>query len=94
MLQMATAGGAAAMGLDNADTLSVGKKADVVMLDLSQPNMQPLHNTVKNIVYSGSKSNVLMTMVNGNILYQEGHYYIGQHPQDIYRNCRNILANL
>lgn len=33
------------------------------MIDLNQPNMQPENNIVKNLVYSGSKQNVKLTMV-------------------------------
>ena len=62
VLYMATAGGAYAMGLPDCDCLAVGKKADLVMIDLRQPNMQPENNLVKNLVYSGSKQNVKLTM--------------------------------
>ena len=70
VLKMATLGGAKAMGLRNCDTLSRGKKADLIVIDLSQPNMQPINNITKNLVYSGSKIKVILTMINGNILYQ------------------------
>ena len=71
VLKMATVNGAHAMGLRDADVLAAGKFADLIMIDLQQPNMQPLNNIVKNIVYSGSKQNVKMTMINGKILYEE-----------------------
>ena len=69
VLKMATLGGARAMGLRNCDTLSRGKLADLIVIDLNQPNMQPINNITKNLVYSGSKQNVVLTMFNGNILY-------------------------
>lgn len=72
VLKMATINGAHAMGLYNCDTLSRGKLADLIVIDMDQPNMQPVNNITKNIVYSGSKLNVLMTMVNGKILYERG----------------------
>lgn len=71
VLYMATVGGAKAMGLDDCDTLEPQKKADIIMLDLNQPNMQPLNNISKNVVYSGSKLNVCMTMINGKVLYEK-----------------------
>ncbi len=55
VLKMATVEGAHAMGLTNADVLAEGKFADLIMIDLHQPNMQPINNIEKNIVYSGSK---------------------------------------
>ena len=54
VLRMATVEGAYAMGLKDADVLAEGKFADLIVIDLNQPNMQPLNNIVKNIVYSGS----------------------------------------
>lgn len=72
VLEMATVGSARCMGLNNCDCIDVGKKADLIVIDLNRPNMQPIHNITKNIVYSGSKDNVKLTMVNGKILYENG----------------------
>ena len=47
------------------------------MIDLKQPNMQPENNLVKNLVYSGSKQNVKLTMVNGRVLYENQNFDIG-----------------
>lgn len=74
VLEMATKGGALAMGLADCDVLAEGKRADFAVIDLKQPNMQPLHNIAKNLVYSGSKQNVSMTVVNGQILYENGEF--------------------
>ena len=84
ILYMATTGGAHAMGLDNCDRLAAGKKADLIMINLQQPNMQPENNLVKNLVYSGSKQNVKLTMVNGKVLYEDGTFLIGTDPAEIY----------
>lgn len=94
VLYMATVGGAKAMGLNDCDVLAAGKKADIIMIDLQQPNMQPLNNIAKNIVYSGSKSDVKMTMVNGRILYEDGRFSIGTEPEEIYRNVNNIIGSM
>ncbi|HAG69976.1 MAG TPA: amidohydrolase [Lachnospiraceae bacterium] len=94
VLKMATVNGAKAMGLTDADVLKEGKEADIVMIDLHQPNMQPLNNIAKNIVYSGSKQNVKLTMVHGRILYEDGEYHIGEDPEDIYRKSNEIIKRL
>ena len=91
VLQMATVNGARAMGLTDCDTLETGKLADLIMIDLHQPNMQPLNNIAKNIVYSGSKQNVKLTMVNGKILYENGEFFIGADPEEIYRKSNEII---
>ena len=65
------------------------------MLDLSQPNMQPLRNSIeKNIVYSASKQNVKMTMIGGKVLYQDGTFYIGETKETIYENAARISERI
>lgn len=94
VLQMAVKGGALAMGLTDCDCLKEGKKADIVLIDLEQPNMQPLNNIGKNLVYSGSKSNVKLTMVGGKVLYENGEYFIGEQSREIYRKANEIAERL
>ena len=94
ILYMATAGGAHAMQLFDCDSLAVGKKADIVMMDLKQPNMQPENNLVKNLVYSGSKQNVKLTMVNGRVLYENQSFSIGFDPAEIYARANAIIGRM
>ncbi len=94
VLKMATVNGAHAMGLNDCDYLAEGKLADIILLDLLQPNMQPINNIQKNIVYSGSKSNVIMTMVGGIIRYENGKFNIGEEPSEIYRKAEEISKRI
>ena len=94
VLRMATVQGARAMRLSKADVLAKGKYADIIMIDLHQPNMQPIHNIPKNLVYSGSKSNVCMTMINGKILYRNGEFNVGESIDRIYARCDEIVKRL
>ncbi len=94
VLQMAVQGGARAMGLSDCDCLAAGKLADLVMIDLQQPNMQPVNHIVKNLVYSGSKQNVKLTMVNGRILYENGKFLIGVEANEIYEKANEIISRM
>ncbi len=94
VLRMATVGGAKAMGLTDCDVLAEGKCADLIMIDLQQPNMQPFNNITKNIVYSGSKQNVKMTMINGKILYEDGVFHIGTAPEEIYEKVNASITRM
>ena len=58
ILKMATVNGAKALGLDDALYIEEGAKADLILIDLLKPNMQPINNLISNIVYSGSKDNI------------------------------------
>lgn len=94
VLKAATVGSAKAMGLDNCDVIAAGKQADLVVIDLMRPNMQPLNNIGKNIVYSGSKENVKLTMCAGKILYENGEFYIGEKTETIYAKANEIINKL
>ena len=94
VLEMVCAGGAGAMGLHDADDIAPGKLADLVVIDLHRPNMQPLNNIARNIVYSGSKENVRLTMVNGRILYENGEFFIGEAPEEIYEKADRLMEKV
>ena len=94
VLYMATVGGARAMGLGECDTLEEGKLADLILVDLHQPNMQPLNCITKNLVYSGSKQNIKLTMVNGRILYEDGCVNIGTDAEEVYKKANEIIARI
>lgn len=93
-LRMATSRGAAAMLLDGLDSIEFGKRADFIMIDLHQPNMQPINNVLKNLVFAGNKSNVLMTVVNGVIRYEKGEYNVGEDADKIYSKCQSITDRI
>lgn len=93
VLRMAVCGGAQCMGLPDCDTMEVGKKADLIVIDLHQPNMQPINNITKNIVYSGSKQNVKLTMVNGKILYEDNRFTTAD-AEEIYANANRIINSM
>ena len=93
-LKAACCGSALAMGLDDCDRIAKGKQADLLVLDLSKPNMQPLNAIDKNIVYSGSKQNVRMTVCAGKVLYENGVYHINADEKEIYAHCAERCAVL
>ena len=93
-LKMVTVNGAKAMGLKDADVLDEGKLADIIMIDLSRPSMQPLNNIVTNLVYAGSKDNIKMTMINGKILYENGKFYLNESVEDIYKEAQKATERL
>lgn len=94
VLKMATTVGAKMLGLNDCDTIEVGKKADMLMIDLQNPAMQPINNPVKNIVYAGSKDCVKMTMINGKILYFNHEFFVGENVKEIYAKATEITKRL
>lgn len=94
VLHSACSVGAGMMGLFDCDCLKEGKQADIVMLDLHTPNMQPINNIAKNVVYSGSKANVALTMVAGRVLFERGAYTFGVDPEAVYAEANEIIARI
>jgi 5-methylthioadenosine/S-adenosylhomocysteine deaminase len=65
-LDMATIRGARALGLDNEiGSIESGKRADLIMVRISQPNAVPLYDPISQIVYALKASDVRDVMVNG-----------------------------
>lgn len=65
-LEMATINGARAMGLEsNIGSLEVGKLADLIAVDLSQPETQPLYNPLSQLVYACNGSQVTHSWIGG-----------------------------
>ena len=73
-LKAATLAGAAGQGRFDCGRLKEGYKADLIVIDIDQPNMYPVHNMINNLVYSASGSDIVLTMVDGKILYKDGEY--------------------
>ncbi len=94
VLKMATVNGAHALGLNDSDVLEVGKNADIIMIDLKNPAMQPINNIAKNIVYSGSKDCVKMTMINGKILYYNHEFFVEQDVNEIISKANEVTQRL
>lgn len=94
VLLMAAQGGARAMGLNDCDAIEAGKQADLIVLSLQKPNMHPIHNLTKNLVYSGSKQNVRLTMVAGRVLYEDGTYFVGEDPERIVAEAERFAGEI
>ena len=94
ILKAATSNNAKAMGLSDLDTIEAGKQADLIMIDIHAPNMQPVNNVLKNVVYAGNKFNVLMTVIAGRIVYEKGEYNIGTDIEKIYSECDRIARRI
>jgi len=93
-LKMATVRGALALGYDNLGRLEKGYLADLIMIDVSSPNMQPTNDIFNNLVNACESNNVIMTMVNGKIVYQDDEYHTNVNYEDIVNHCNKIIARI
>jgi 5-methylthioadenosine/S-adenosylhomocysteine deaminase len=73
-LYAATRAGALSQGRTDSGLLKEGYKADLIVLDISKPNMNPAHDLVNNVVYSACGGDIILTMSDGEVLYKDGEY--------------------
>lgn len=93
ILKASTIGSARCMGLTDCDVIDVGKKADLIVIDMHRPSMQPINNITKNLVYSGGKDIVKMTMINGKVLYDNGEFK-NIDIEKIYANAQAVIDRI
>ncbi len=96
-LRAATVAGAAGQGRFDCGRIEEGCKADLIVIDIDRPNMYPVHNMLNNLVYSASGSDVVLTMVDGQVLYRDGEYKTIDIERTIYEvenATQRILASL
>ena len=74
MPRLATRNGAIAQGRENCGEIRVGACADLVLIDRTSLHNMPCFDDYAMLCYSAERSDVLMTMVDGRILYQNGTY--------------------
>lgn len=94
VLKAATINGAKALGLGNqTGSLAVGKQADMILLDLSLPQLKPENNLISGLVYSANGSEVRTVIVEGKILMEEGEIKT-LNEEEIYREVEERSRRL
>ncbi|MEJ3719960.1 amidohydrolase [Paenibacillus polymyxa] len=72
-LTMATTGGARLLNIYNeVGTLEIGKKADIILVDINKPHLMPHHNIKSLLVYSAIGSDVNTSIIDGEIVMRDG----------------------
>ncbi len=94
VLRMATVNGARALKLGNSiGSLETGKKADIILIDLSKPHLKPLHDICASIVYSVCKTDVDTVIVDGRILMKNREVKT-LDEQDLMEKAEETTADL
>lgn len=69
VLRMATKASAKLLNIDKeVGTLEIGKRADIILIDMNKPHLQPIHNVESLLAYSVNGADVDTTIVNGKVL--------------------------
>lgn len=92
-IAIATKGGAAAMGRDDLGVIKPGNTADLVILNLDSPNMQPCNNLVSSLAYSTYGSEVETVIVGGRILLENGEF-LTIDSENVYHEVSKICERI
>lgn len=95
LLEMATLRAAEVLRLDDKiGSLEIGKLADIIAIDLSGSHQTPTTDPVTALLGSVSNSDVVMTMVNGNILYEAGRLHVGEGATKVIAHVLEVRGRL
>ena len=94
-LRLATANGARAMGYADGElgVIRTGALADVIVVDMQKPHLQPVHDVVSNVVYCGKASDVETVVVGGRIVV-ENRRIGGIDLPELYRGVAEAVARI
>ncbi|MCL2221223.1 MAG: amidohydrolase [Oscillospiraceae bacterium] len=92
-VSIATKGGAAAMGRSDLGVIKPGNVADLVILNLDTPNMQPCNNLVSALAYSTNGSEVETVMVGGRVI-MENREFLTIDSERVYHEVSMICERI
>ncbi len=93
-LHAATLGGAKTLGAEaSIGSLEVGKKADLIVLNMDQPHLTPLYNIPSHLVYAARGADVLHSIIDGNIVMQNRKLSTIDEEQ-LLSQVQNVCENL
>lgn len=94
VLRMATINGAKALGLDRiTGSLEIGKKADIITINLDQPHLTPLYNEFSHMIYAAGGADVDCVVINGR-LAMENRKLLTINEAEVMDEVRKIAVNI
>lgn len=94
VLQMATMGGARVLAAEEMiGSLEVGKRADMIVLDLDQPHLTPLYNVPSHLVYAARGGDVVHSVIDGEVV-MENRCLLSLDEDAVLSHCRELAHTL
>lgn len=95
VLKIATINGAKALGLGNlVGSITPGKKADIIIIDLDSTETYPSPDLITNIVHNVDASNIDTTIVNGKILMENHQIKLSINEDNIKKEVDRIINKI
>lgn len=97
-LEMVTVNGAKALGMEGKlGVIKQGALADIIVVNMNKPHLQPLHNVISTLLYCVKSSDIETTIVDGRILVEGGELLgvdVGALIEDATLRAKKILREL
>jgi 5-methylthioadenosine/S-adenosylhomocysteine deaminase len=91
---MATKGGAAALGMAEViGSLELGKKADIITIDINQPHLTPMYEPTSHLVYSARGADVRDVIIDGQIVMRD-RQLLDVDEQEVMARVREIASRI
>ena len=95
VLKMATINGAKALGMDDlVGSIEVGKKADIIILDLNKIETSPTPDIITQVVHNVIPDNVDTTIINGEILMENNKLLLDINEAELINKVNSIIDRL
>ncbi len=91
-LYAATRAGALSQGREDCGLIKTGFAADLFLIDTDKPYMHPVHDMLSNLVYSAQGTDVVLTMCDGDVLYENGVFNTIDVEKERFETERRALA--
>ena len=96
VVALATREGAEVLGLgETTGTLTPGKAADLIVVDVNQPHLTPLYDPYSHLVYAARAADVRHVMVGGRWLLSDRRFTTLNWPAlaaSVRHQCRDLAA--
>ena len=94
VLRMGTINGAKVLGIDNiTGSLEVGKKADIIIIDVNKPHLTPMYDPYSHLTYSANGSDVDTVIINGEIILKE-RKFVNLDLEKVMLDIKNISSEI
>lgn len=93
VLNLATQGGALALGWEDVGLLEPGYKADLILVRTDKPNLQPLYNPVSQVVYAATGADVDTVWIGGRMIL-EARRLLTLDANQIIRNIKRLSSKI
>ena len=90
LVEAGTRRGAAALGRDDIGRIKPGARADLVVIDMGRPHLQPVSDPLRTLVWNVNRADIAATLVDGRYLVRDGVLQTGDERDIVRRGAAAV----